>query len=415
LSRKLLKNCVIVQAKQDTNLHDGMIAVDDGSIEWVGKASDWPGDVDGETEVLDMQGMYVLPGLWDMHIHLGMTVLKSNAMQSTTPSDTLFSYRRALAFLNAGVTSLRLVGSSADGIDFVLRDAINSGAYVGPRILTAGVGVASTGGHGYRGGAGCDGPYEFRKATRKQLWMGADLIKVMVTGGMGGRYETFTAPQTLEDEVAAAVEVAHNAGKHVAGHIASPEGAIMCSRVGLDTVEHGYALNQKALDVMTVNGTAYVPTLVVSHNPDYWRELGVASWAMKKIQQAHEPHRNAVKLAIESEVTLAIGTDLPTAYMDDAIVTVREMEVFSELGAEPRDIIRWATEVPARICGLEGRVGCLAPGQAADIIAVPDDPCTDISNLRDVRFVMTGGDIIRDAIDGHSPVALPPIYLNGPC
>lgn len=409
-----MTNCRLVDSDTGQVIENRIIVVDDDHISAVCAGDDWHGDEPGD-KVLDMTGYWVLPGLWDMHVHLAMTVLRESRQDGSAASETLFSYRRALAFVNAGVTSLRLVGSPPSGMDFVIRDSINRGDYPGPRIFTAGAGLASTGGHGYRGGEGCDGPYEFRKAARKRLWQGADLIKIMVTGGMGGRYEGPTETQTLRDEVEAAVQVAHNAGKHVAGHIASAKGAIMCSEVGVDTVEHGYALDQEALVVMERHGTAFVPTAVVTHDTGYWEELRVASWAMDKIRRMRSSHRDAVALALDLGVTLAVGTDLPTAYMHDTIVTVREMEVLTELGASPYQVIRAATEVPAALCGVADSVGRIASGYAADLIAVPDNPYENISALRNVSFVMARGELMRDEVPGHDPVRLPPGFLRGPC
>lgn len=414
---KVLTNCALIDVVAKQRVADAAIVVSGDTVAWAGPRSQWTGPEPND-ELIDMGGLNVLPGLWDMHMHLGMTVLKTGGRREWglgVPSNTMFSYRRALAFLYSGVTSLRLVGSADDGADFLLRDSINDGEYIGPRLLTAGPGISPTGGHGYNGHGGCDGPYEFRKAARHILWQGADLIKICITGGMGGRYETVDAPQIMRDEIAATIEVSHEWGKHVAAHCASPEVTIMCAELGLDTVEHGYCLNEAALEVMKQKGTAYVATLVVSDDASYWEDLDVAPWAMKKIRQVHDVHRRAVELAIKNGVTLAIGTDLPTAYKDDAIVTVREMELFEGLGMPPIDVIRAATVVPAKICGLEGKVGAIAAGQSADLIAVPEDPFATVSNLRDVRFVMMRGDTVKDSIAGHTPIGLPAGMLKGPC
>ncbi len=409
-----MKNCRLLDSDTGQIIENGIIVVDDDQISAVHAGGDYNGDELGD-RALNMAGYWVLPGLWDMHVHLAMTVLREGGQDGSMPSDTLFSYRRALAFANEGVTSLRLVGTPPGGLDFAIRDGINRGDYIGPRILTAGAALASTGGHGYRGGEGCDGPYEFRKAARERLWQGADLLKVMVTGGMGGRYEGPTQTQTLRDEVQAAVEVAHNAAKHVAGHIASSQGAIMCAQVGVDTVEHGYALDEEALSAMKQHGATFVPTTVVTHDVEYWQDLRVAPWAMDKIRRMRSSHREAVSLALGMGVNVAVGTDLPTAYMDGVIVTVREMEVLVELGATPTEVIRAATEIPAARCGLAESVGRIAPGYAADLIAVAGNPYQNISALHNVSLVMARGGLVRDEIPGHTPVKLPAGFISGPC
>ena len=403
--KQVLTNCHLIDGRGGQAIDNAVVEIHDDTIHWTGPASDWEGD--STIGVRDMQGAYVLPGLWDMHIHLSMTVLKEGASPPTPAGAALFSYRRALAFLDAGITTLRLVGSGQEGIDFALRDGIAQGEYWGPRLLTAGQGLSSTGGHGYDGQTPCDGPYQFRRAARERLAAGADLIKIMVTGGMGGRYETHDALQTLPDEVKAAVEVAHNAQKHVAAHIASPQAAVMGVDAGIDTVEHGYTLDAASLTYMAENGVTYVPTLVVSHDLDYWEKLRVASWSYQKLRIVQEPHRQAVKTAIQLGVPMAIGTDVPTAHMDGTIVTVREMELLEELGAMPSEVITWATSVPARVAGLGGTVGELVPGQKADLIAVLDDPEFSVKALRDVKLVMTNGRITKDLLTSETPVTLP--------
>ncbi len=412
LGRRILSQCNLIDGIQAEPLQKALVVIEGGTISWAGRQCDW-GDARQDDEVIDMKGMFILPGLWDMHIHLdykGIDELLAASTDSST--NTLFAYRRALTFLNAGVTSLRVVGTKG-GLDFALRSGIESGTFIGPRIVTAGEAVASTGGHGSPQGRGCDGPYEFRRAARQALWQGADLVKVMVTGGIAGMHEAFDAPQTLRDEVAAAVEVAHNWGKHVSGHIASTQAAIMCSEIGLDTVEHGYALDEEAIKVMAANGTAYIPTLVVTDNPSYWEGIGTPGWAVDKIRKAYNLHHRAVELAIEAGIKLGVGTDVPTAFMDGTLVTIREMEALARLGASPREVIRWATRVPAEICGFADELGTIETGKSADLIAVPDNPYDSVSHLRDVRFVMARGSIVKSSLVGGPQVGLLAGFLEG--
>ncbi|NLY11099.1 MAG: amidohydrolase family protein [Firmicutes bacterium] len=405
MARAILKNCQIIDGLKEEPLVNGIIVVEDERISWVGQASDFDLKLEKNATIIDMNGMYVLPGLWDMHLHLDYQGLKDIAAPRTVAQRTLFSYRRALTFLYNGVTSLRLVGTS-DGIDFALRDGIARGDYLGPRILTAGKGINSTGGHGSKDGTGFDGPYEFRRAARQVVFKGADLVKVMVTGGIAGRNEAFDAPQTLEDEVAAVVEIAHNWGKHVSAHVASAEAAIMCAKVGVDTIEHGYALTEEALETMLTRGSKYVPTLIVTDNPSYWEAIGTANWAVEKIKQAYDSHHKAVEMAIKMGLTIAVGTDVPVPFMDGAIVVVREMEALAKLGAKPQDIIKWATLTAATICGVNDQVGTIENGKIADLIAVPENPYESVSNLRDIRFVMSKGTIARNELPNQQEVGV---------
>ena len=194
MARAILKNCQIIDGLKEEPLVNGIIVVEDERISWVGQASDFDLKLEKNATIIDMNGMYVLPGLWDMHLHLDYQGLKDIAAPRTVAQRTLFSYRRALTFLYNGVTSLRLVGTS-DGIDFALRDGIARGDYLGPRILTAGKGINSTGGHGSKDGTGFDGPYEFRRAARQVVFKGADLVKVMVTVESQGEMKLLMHPK----------------------------------------------------------------------------------------------------------------------------------------------------------------------------------------------------------------------------
>ncbi len=400
----VLKGCNLVDMENNRVAPNICIALKGDSIEWVREKGE-------ETcflgyEVVDVKDKFVLPGLWDMHVHLNYTDINEAAMGRSIPEETITSYRRALTFLQQGVTTIRLTGSDHD-IDLMLRDSIDQGVLPGPSLLTAGRGIASTGGHGSYNGFGFDGPIAFRKATRELLHKGVDFIKIMVTGGMSGKNESFDGLQTLEDEVKEAITIAHNWGKHVAGHVASSEAAIMCSQAGMDTIEHGYTLDAEAFDCMVDYGTAYVPTLCVTHRPLYWEEIGAPQWAAHKIRQAQRSHHQAVTIALEKNVAMCIGTDLPTAWMDGALVTIREMEALEEMGAKPHHILQWATRVPAEICGLRHKVSAIKEGMQADLIVVEDNPLQSMSSLRTVLMVIARGkihkDLIRDQGAYHHP------------
>lgn len=406
----LLQNCKVVDIEKNTILEDALIAIKGEKIEWVGPQKEWQGEY-REYEVLNMDSMYVLPGLWDMHVHLSYNGIKDHESNPCIAQDTLWAHRRSLTFLHHGVTTIRLPGTD-HGIDFVLRDAIARRDFPGPRLLTAGKGIASTGGHGSTDGKGYDGVAGFRQAAREVLHKGVDLVKIMVTGGISGRHESYNGLQTLPDEVAAAIEIAHNWEKHVAGHVASPEAAIMCAEAGMDTIEHGYALNREALECMARHGTAYVPTLIVTHTPEFWEKIGTPGWAVQKIRQARENHHRAVELAIEMGLPICVGTDVPSAIMDDTLVTVREMEALQSMGATPQNILRGATEIPARICGLSQEVGKLKEGMMADIISTSENPLDTVAALREIEIVMTRGLFYRSPFQAQLAPGLVPNTLE---
>ncbi len=411
MRRMVLTNLRLLDGITRQPQSDAVVVIAGERIGWVGPKDAWEGLQDPTDVEYDLKGAYVLPGLWDMHVHLDFRMTQGASGASSLAESTLFAYRRALTYLNAGVTSLRLVDTS-HGIDFALRSGITAKEYLGPRIVTAGPGLASTGGHGTKDGKGYDGPYEFRRAAREVVYQGADLVKIMVTGGIIGRHEAFDALQTLPDEVGAVVEVAHNWGKHVSGHIASSKAAVMCAELGVDTIEHGYALDEHALKVMKGAGSVYVPTLVVTDCPAYWGEVGLPQWAVAKVEQAAPLHHRSVQMALEMGVPIALGSDLPTPFVDGAIGVVREMEALQNLGAPPREIIDWATKTPARICGLVDDLGTIAKGKVADLIAVANSPYQSVSHLRDVRFVIAGGQVVRDDITNEGGIGLLAGYME---
>ena len=186
--------------------------------------------------------------------------------------------------LYAGITTTRSVGER-HGVDFALRAAVDAGQVPGPRIFTGGYALAISGGHGVRqlGPAiEADGPYEFRKAARGQLKKGADHIKIMISGGISGQFESIASSQMARDEMEAVVEVAHNAGKRVCAHSGGAAAMLQAIEAGVDCLEHGYFLTEEVAKLMVERGTFLVPTICVSRADDYKRRIGASEWRSAK-------------------------------------------------------------------------------------------------------------------------------------
>jgi imidazolonepropionase-like amidohydrolase len=314
---------------------------------------------------------------------------------AAVPDLTLRAARRALEFLSCGVTSLRTLGD-AGGIDFALRDAIAAGEFPGPRLYIAGQPTTTTGGHGYAENCmECDGPYEVRRNVREQLKRGADFIKIMMTGGIMGATEGHASQQMTEDEVRAATEVAHWAGKHVAAHTGGASGVAMAVKCGVDTVEHCYALDQDVVDQMAQAGTVCVPTLVVTDSIPLYAAHGAEDWALRKLELAKPQHRRGFQLVLKSGCRFMVGSDLPSAKVNGVIATVREMQIMVELGASPLQVISAATKVPSDFFGLGSTLGTIEPGKIADLIAVDGDPCQDMRVLERPSFIMKDGKHVK--------------------
>lgn len=352
-----------------------------------------PGD-----EVIDLTDRVLIPGLWDTHMHLTFFINKREDF-ARIPDLTLRAARRAHQFLEAGVTSCRTLGDDA-GIDFALRDSIASGEFLGPRLFIAGRPITTTGGHGYGESAiECDGPYEVRRTVREQIKHGADFIKIMVTGGIMGAHEGYGSQQMTPDEVRAATEVAHFAGKHVAAHTGGAEGVKMAVENGVDSVEHCYALDQRTADMLAESGTVCVPTLVVTDSIFLYRDAGAPEFALRKLELARDSHRKSFEMVLKAGVKFAVGSDLPSEKVNGVIATVREMELMVELGASPLMVISAATKVPAELCGLIDTVGTIEEGKLADLLVLNGDPCENMKLLEHPEGIMQGGQWIKEPLD----------------
>ncbi|HHT84311.1 MAG: amidohydrolase family protein [Bacillota bacterium] len=355
-----------------------------------------------QDEVVDLDGKTVVPGLWDSHMHLTFFI-DTRQDFARIPDLTLRGARRAMQFLAGGVTSCRVLGDES-GVDFALRDLIAKGEFPGPRLFTSGEPVTTTGGHAHdSSGIECDGPYEVRWAVREQLKRGVDFIKIMMTGGIMGAHEGFGATQMTPDEVRAATEVAHYAGKHVAAHTGGAEGIEMAIKCGVDTVEHCYALDERVAGMLAESNTICVPTLVVTDSIHLYREAGAPEYALKKLELAKEYHRRGFQYLLKAGGKFAVGSDLPSARVKGIVATVREMEVMVELGADPMDVIMAATKVPAELCGLIDEVGTLEDGKLADLVVVDGCPVKDIRVLEHPVSVMKDGKWVKVTKDAESP------------
>ncbi len=350
-----------------------------------------------EDQVIDLKGKTVLPGLWDSHMHLTFFI---NPRQdfARVPDLAVRAAQRAKEFLESGVTSCRVLGDEA-GVDFALRDLVSSGDFRGPRLFIYGEPITTTGGHAYdSSGVECDGPYEVRRVVRQQLKRGADFIKIMMTGGIMGEHEGFGSTQMTPDEVLAATQVAHFAGKHVAAHTGGAEGVEMAILNGVDTVEHCYSLDEKVSKMLAESGVVCVPTLVVTDSISLYREHGAKEFALKKLELAREYHRRSFQLVLNAGARFAVGSDLPSAKVQGVIATVREMEIMVELGAHPMMVIKGATALPAELCGLEDVVGTLKEDRVADLLVVEGCPCQDMKVLENPTAIMKDGQWIKNVI-----------------
>ena len=353
-------------------------------------------------EVVDLRDRFVLPGLMDAHVHLRQEPSfarrrtergdRSPATPAEGAVNAVIYARRSLA---AGFTTVRDVGSDDQSV-FAVRNAVNAGRLVGPRILVSGSAIAVTGGHGdgipweqtadpaARLAEGtCDGADDCRTAVRYQYKLGADLIKVTATGGFGSN--TGLEPQLFKDEIEAIIATAHLNGLKVAAHAYSPVAIKDLVRAGVDSIEHGFLLDDEGITLMKKNGTWLVPTLSASYPPPIFRVPDPESVRLRNEYRAFER-------AFAAGVRIAFGTDAGTFTHGD---NVKEFELMVRYGMTPADALRAATVATAELFGIAADAGTLEPGKLADVIAVAGDPLADIGVLRRIDFVMKSGRVAK--------------------
>lgn len=379
------------------------LAVSDGTVAAAGPAGEVIETAGSDAEVVDLGGGYVLPGLVNCHVHLDLALPGPTFVHDETADArvlrTMLNGQRALA---TGTTTVRLTGTK-DHVEFSLRHLIDAGQVAGPRIFTAGRGITSTGGHGHGTFIEADGPAEFRRSARAQMSIGADLVKICISGGIAGRYESGRDTQLFADEMAAAIDVAHMWGKHVTAHAGPADGITTAIEEGIDCIEHGYYLDRATTGLMAERGVWLVPTIGVSRCGEFYERIGAPCWMMEKGLASADEHWAGMQHAIASGVRLAMGTDMfPDEELNGTTATACELQWYQDAGLSPLEALRTATVNPAALLRQEGRIGTLAVGAHADLIVVDDDPLADAGAVRGVRFVAKGGVVARDDRTGFT-------------
>lgn len=344
----------------------------------------------GEARRIEAPDCSLLPGLIDAHVHICMDPSNTPVAQRTTdPAElAIRGVTNALATLRGGVTTVRCVGTPGN-VDLVVRDAIARGRVPGPRIVAAGRTIAMTGGHGSTMAIEADGVDAVVAAVRTQIKAGADVIKLMVTGGVltpGGRPGM---PQMLAEEIEAAIRVAHRAGRRVCGHAEGAEGVRDAVLAGIDSIEHGFFEDGDPLFArLLTNPTFVVPTLVAYAAIVEGRDH-LAPEAVANAELAIERHRQSFRAAVRAGAPIAMGSDAGTPFNPHG-ENWREIAHMVAQGMTAAVALQAATWGGASLLGLPD-VGAVEPGWIADLLLVDGDPLVALESLGRVRGVWREG------------------------
>jgi imidazolonepropionase-like amidohydrolase len=406
----VLKAARLFDGTSDSVVTNGVVVIEGSRIKSVG------GPIPAGAEVIDLGDATLLPGFIDAHVHLtgesgdNYYLDYYQGIMRQPAEQALLATTYARKTIDAGFTTVRNLGAG-DYIDVGLRNAINNGWIVGPRILTAVHAIGGTGGHAdddpippSRGvpqngpiNGICNGPAECRAAVRYQIKYGADVIKFMPSGGVLSLNDPVDAPELSQDEMNAIVEESHHWGRKVAAHCHGDTAGKMAIAAGVDSIEHGSFLKPDTLAMMHDKGVYLVPTLLAGEwtggKADKFPP-SIAQKAKAALAARSEMFRNAQKAGVK----IAFGTD---SAVSPHGLNAKEFALMTGLGMSPAAALRAATSVDAALLGIDDKLGTLTAGKIADVVAVPGNPLTDITATERVSFVMKDGKVVKIAGAAH--------------
>ena len=397
--RLVLSDVNVIDGITPTPLANAGVAIENGRISEIASGGKPPDTRDAV--VLELNGAYLLPGLWDTHVHPEYPPAPGATLAEQTAD---FGAKLSRALTDGGVTGVRC-GGAANFMDVAWKRAFDSGKFVGPRIFASGYFLTTTGGHFLTSGQAreCDGPYGFVQAIREQIKNGVDHIKLNLSGGiMGPPWDLHKHSFLLEDEIKAAFALCHQREYKVMAHATNPDAVKAAIRLGAHSVEHGYIMDEECIRLFENGDAWYVPTLAISHltqrqaandwERDWVERRQIPQDLQSRADAASEEHRKWFKRALDAGAKMAVGSDIRP--LSEAALL--EMGLWVRDGATPWQAIQAATRSAAELCGVGDKLGTVEVGKLADLIVVADNPLDDINNIRKLMLVVKDGRIVSD-------------------
>ena len=396
--RLVLTNATLIDCVNPAPVAGASVVVEDGRIAEITDGRRSPASQD--SQVIDLNGAYLLPGLWDVHIH------PEYAAPNITVSQQTANFGRNLmqGMAQGGVVGVRC-GGAGHFMDVAWRNTFASGELDGPRVFACGNFLTTTGGHFLTSGHAreCDGPYGFVNAVREQIKNGVDHIKLNLSGGvMGPFWDRHTHTFLLEEELAATFAMCRQRDFKVMAHATNPDAVRTALRMGAHSVEHGYIMDEECMQMFVEQDTWYVPTLGITHltpsqatseREKRWvKQKGLAPDLVVRAEAAVDTHRNWFQQALRSGVKMALGSDL-YPLRDSALL---EMGLWVKDGATTWQTLLAATRDGAALCGRGADLGTVEVGKIADLIVVEGNPLDDIENLGNLQLVFKEGRVVAD-------------------
>ncbi len=391
----LLENVNLVDVINGEVIRESAVRVNKaGVISQIGKVTTLRKE--GNEEVIDLEGRYLFPGLISCHTHLSIVFPFSLTNPDENPAVTAFrAAQRAREALLSGITTLRSVHEQ-NQVDLALRNAAKAGWFEGPRIFGAGRALSKPNGHGK--GLACsyaEGFEGFYQAALGELKDGADHLKIFITGGLAHAGEKPEAPEMSDDEIRGVVKAAEEFDTYVVAHAGGSEAIQQALRLGVRSFEHGYVMDQVTVDAMAAKDVFYSPTLCVTRSESWMRAKGFEEASIQNCLAASDRHLASAQLAIKAGIKMTNGTDYPPGDLVDGVsVALHELFLMHEAGLSTLKSLQSITSTAAALINQSHHLGQIREGFMGDFVAMPDNPIDDPQNLRDIDFVMQGGETI---------------------